>query len=92
MEALRSSTKRPHSATPPPENVVRVDGACLRKPEGASTGDTAPPAKAAKASGAATTIDLKADDKSAIPTMPKFLQLESACQCIMTLLCIFIVY
>ncbi|EHL00098.1 hypothetical protein M7I_3997 [Glarea lozoyensis 74030] len=44
VEALRSSTKRAHSATPPPDNSVpQVDGACLRKPDAA--GDGAPSAE-----------------------------------------------
>jgi hypothetical protein len=75
MEALRSSTKRAHSATPPPENSVpQVDGACLGKPDGA--GDAAPPAKAVKAGEADAAPE--ADNKPAIPTMPMFLRLEEA--------------
>jgi hypothetical protein len=75
MEALRSSTKRAHSATPPPDNSVpQVDGACLGKPDAA--GDAAPPAKAVKAGEAAASLE--ADNKPSMPTMPFFLRLEEA--------------
>ena len=74
MEALRSSTKRAHSATPPPENAVpQVDGACLGKPDGAE--DAAPPAKTVKAGEPAAAA---ADDTPGPPPMPLFLRLEDA--------------
>jgi hypothetical protein len=76
MEALRSSTKRPHSATPPPENLPQMDGACLGKPDGAE--DAAPPTKAVKADGATAATAVGADDTPATPAMPKFLQLGDA--------------
>ena len=72
MQSLRSSTKRAHSATPPPDNnLPQVDGACLGKPDGAR--DAAPPAKAVKAG--ETAASTEADSK---PTMPEFLRLDEA--------------
>jgi hypothetical protein len=78
MEALRSSTKRAHSATPPPENSVpQIDGACLGKPDGAE--DAGPPAKAVKAGEDASTAD--AENKPGTPTMPFFLRFEESRKC-----------
>ncbi|KAG9231440.1 protein-tyrosine phosphatase-like protein [Amylocarpus encephaloides] len=71
MDRLRSSTKRAHSATPPPDasSVPQVNGACVGKPVDAE--DAAPPAKTVKA------IETP-DDESEVLEMPAFLQLEDA--------------
>ncbi|CAG8974730.1 hypothetical protein HYALB_00000340 [Hymenoscyphus albidus] len=82
MERLRSSTKRAHSATPPPEEadgVSQIDGTCMGKPNGAE--DAVPPAKAAKPdSGDRKTTSAAdaapAEDRS--PEIPAFLQLSES--------------
>lgn len=80
MERLRSSTKRAHSATPPPEdssNLPQTDGACLGKPDGAE--DAVPAAKAAKSDSgaeAAPAAAAAAPVEQGPPEMPQFLQLS----------------